>query len=99
MTLEDINKIIQEQFKLDPIEFKEPTAVNEEMKQALAEAWAKPGFRMYLDNSINILIKNSAVHSATLEDMAARKGGIVFLTQFKARCADCFHNFNKKQLK
>ncbi len=97
MKIEDLNKIIQEQFKLDPIDFSEPTTTNEEMKQALAEAWAKPGFRMYLDNAINILIKNSAIHSATLEDMAARKGGIVFLTQFRMKCADCFHNFNKKK--
>ena len=97
MKIVDINKIIQEQFKLDPIEFKEPTVINEEMKQALAECWSKPGFRMYLENSINILIKNSAVHSATMEDLAARKGGIIFLTQLRMKCADCFHNFNKKK--
>lgn len=95
MDIKEINNLIQQQFELSPIDFSEPTAINAEMRQALAEAWSKEGFRKYLSNAINKLVVNSATKSINEVDMSARKGGILFLKQFMMICESCYYDYAK----
>ena len=96
--MEKLNQIIREAFKLAPSDLntKEMTS---EMRKALAECYAQQGFRDYMDNAINRLIINSAEQTTTLEDLAARKGGIIFMKQMLMTCQKCYNDYTKSNNK
>lgn len=93
MKTEDINKIIQDQFSLDPIDLTEPEKLTIEMKEALAQAYAMPGFRLYLNNAINKLRINAVEKSSDWEGVLYRRGGIIFLKQLNDISKSCYNDY------
>lgn len=95
MDTKELNNLIQKQFGLEPIDFSEPTEINALMRQALAEAYSKEGFRKYLENAISKLTVNSAYKSDNWESVLVRKGGILFLKQLLDVSKTCYVDYVK----
>ena len=91
----DINEVLRKQFELDPIDFTEPVEISASMRQGLAEAYAKEGFRKYLENGINKLRVNAVEKSDDWESVLVRKGGIKFLKQLLDVSKTCYLDFGK----
>lgn len=95
MKTEEINKLIEELFELDPVNIQAPSEVNAEMREGLAMAYAQKGFRDYLENATNKLVLNAVVKSDNWEGVLYRRGGIIFLKQLKHVCKDSYDNYLK----
>ena len=96
MKTKDVNNLIEELFKLDPIDLTKPTALNEEMKLGLAYAYSNQGFRKYMELAINNLIINSATKADDWDGVLYRRGGIIILKQLFSICRENFMVTNKK---
>ena len=92
MTTEDI---ITKQFKERPLDYADPKEIDAGMRQGLAEAYAKDGFRRYLENAINHLKENAATKSSNWEEVLVRRGGIMFLKQLLDVSHVCYSEYLK----
>lgn len=83
METDKITELMEEILNEEPMTiYKEPTnEINSAQNQALAECYAKEGFRKYMENAINLMIKNAAIRKGTDYIDGIRRGKIIALKQ------------------
>jgi hypothetical protein len=92
----DINKLIEEIFKIDPIDLSTQTGLSEEMKQGLAFAYSNQGFRKYLELAVNNFIVSSAIRATDWDGVQYRRGAIIALKQLLSLSKESYMSINKK---
>jgi hypothetical protein len=99
MTDEEFGKVINARlealFDLYPIEDLRPIEVKEEMKAGLMKAYADKGYRMYLENSVKIALKNMAV-APDQQQIIYYKSRVDVLEQLLAKGKQMFETIKKK---
>ena len=63
MEKNETNALLELLFKTSPHDFQAPVQVTTQMRMALAQAYAIPGFKDYLENAMNKFILSSAIQS------------------------------------
>ena len=99
MTDEEFSKLMNARlealFDLYPIEDLRPLEVKEEMKSGLMKAYADKGYRMYLENSVKIALKNMAV-APDQQQIIYYKSRVDVLEQLLAKGKQMFETIKKK---
>lgn len=93
MNLKTANEIIASNHSSHPIDYLEPKQITIQMKEALAQAYAIPGFKEYLENSYNTFIRNSAMHTDNMEALLLRKGRIATIGELLVLSRSCYSDY------
>ena len=93
MTLKETNSIISDNHENHPVDYLEPRQITIQMKEALAQAYAIPGFREYLENSYNTFIRSSALHTDNMEGLLVRKGRISTIGDLLVLSRSCYSDY------
>jgi hypothetical protein len=99
MKLKETDALLKLLFDTAPYDFQSPQQVTVEMRRALGQAYAIPGFKEYLENAMNQFILTAALKSDDMESLSVRKGRILTLKGLLEVSRTCFHDYNQlKQL-
>lgn len=96
-----LNAALKELMDIPPLIFySEPTTQNQsKMLQGLARMYTDEGFRMYLEESIKSALKQVALKSESLIDMAAGKMRILTLKELLNTSKKSFEESEKIKIK
>jgi len=91
-------ELMKEVLDLEPLTFyKEPTnKMDNEQCQALAECYAKKGFRLYMENAINLMMKEAVMNKGDDFARGLRAGRITSLKEFLSVSYKLFNKYPKK---
>jgi hypothetical protein len=97
--IKQLNDALALSLNIEPLtEFQETTNTNTaRMNYGLAQAYANEGYREYLKEEINRAIKNTAVRSETLVDIAFGKARALTLKELLIKSKQAFEELQKIQ--
>lgn len=94
MEKNETNALLELLFKTSPHDFQAPVQVTTQMRMALAQAYAIPGFKDYLENAMNKFILSSAIQSDDMDSLNVRKGRILTLKGLLELSKTCYNDYN-----
>jgi len=84
-------------FDLYPLDLSEPSVINEEMKQGLAEVYANKGYRYYIEHAVKTANKNmiQMLDAGDMENAKRFANRISTLMQLISKGREQYLNFEK----